>query len=66
MERIQADFDRIAPFADDGSNYNNHDHAFLLDRLPPRCDYALDVGCGRGAFARLLAQRAVTVWKKSA
>jgi SAM-dependent methyltransferase len=58
MEQIQADFDRIAPFADEGWNHNNHYHGFLLNQLPSRCDHALEIGCGRGAFARLLAERA--------
>lgn len=57
MNQIQADFDRIAAFADDGWNHNNHYHGFLLKQLPPRCEQALEVGCGRGAFARLLAAR---------
>lgn len=58
MERVQADFDRIAPFNDDGWNHNNHYHDFLLNQLPPHIDHALEIGCGQGAFARLLAERA--------
>ncbi len=58
MNQIQADFDRIAAFPDDGWNHNNHYHNFLLKQLPPRCERALEVGCGRGALARLLAERA--------
>jgi ubiquinone/menaquinone biosynthesis C-methylase UbiE len=54
---IQADFDRIALVSGDGWNHNAHYHAFLLRQLPPRLDSALDLGCGTGAFARLLAQR---------
>jgi len=54
---IQADFDRIAPLSNEGWNHNSHYHRFLLRQLPPRCAAALDVGCGTGAFSRLLAQR---------
>ena len=57
VERVRADFDRIArlPFADDGQNAIYHD--FLLARLPARAGAALDVGCGTGAFSRRLAER---------
>ncbi len=59
---IQADFDRIAQFSnndsDDGWNHNNHYHRFLLEHVPTRCVEALDIGCGTGLFARLLAHRA--------
>lgn len=39
-------------------NHNNHYHAYLLRNLPEKCGTALDVGCGAGAFARLLSGRA--------
>jgi 2-polyprenyl-3-methyl-5-hydroxy-6-metoxy-1,4-benzoquinol methylase len=39
----------------DGWNHNAHYHEFLLQALPHRCDRALDIGCGRGAFARRLS-----------
>ncbi len=56
---IQADFDRIA-LAESGEawNHNNHYHDFLLRHVPAHCAEALEVGCGKGDFARLLAQRA--------
>jgi SAM-dependent methyltransferase len=54
---VRADFDRIALLPDDGWNRNNHYHAFLLKWLPARCANALEIGCGTGAFARLLAAR---------
>ena len=55
---IQAEFDRIA-LADGASgwNHNSHYHDFLLRHAPARCANALDLGCGKGDFARLLAQR---------
>ncbi len=42
-------------------DHNAHYHEFLLQRLPARPGRALDVGCGTGAFARRLAQRAEAV-----
>lgn len=54
---LRADFDRLAPYADDGWSHNSHYHAFLL-RHVPRGGLALDIGCGAGAFARQLASRA--------
>src|SRR5579859_3508967 len=59
---VQADFDRIALLSNDASderwNHNNHYHHFLMEQVPTRCTNALDIGCGTGVFARLLAQRA--------
>jgi SAM-dependent methyltransferase len=54
---IRADFDRIALLPSDDWNHNTHYHDFLLRHLPARCDKALDIGCGTGTFARLLARR---------
>ncbi|MET0395712.1 MAG: methyltransferase domain-containing protein [Longimicrobiaceae bacterium] len=59
--RIRADFDRIAALDEDGWDHNAHYHPFLLRHVPPGCRAALEVGCGSGAFARLLARRADTV-----
>lgn len=54
---VQADFDRLAALDDEGWTSNNHYHHLLLKHLPKGCDEALEIGCGTGAFARLLAQR---------
>jgi SAM-dependent methyltransferase len=55
---IQAEFDRIAlAEGAQGWNHNNHYHDFLLRHAPAHCAAALDVGCGTGDFARLLARR---------
>ena len=59
--RLRADFDRLAELSGDGWDHNAHYHRFLLGQLPPRCREALDVGCGTGAFARLLAGHCVRV-----
>jgi ubiquinone/menaquinone biosynthesis C-methylase UbiE len=58
---IQADFDRLAAFSQDGWNHNSHYHRFLLRHVPQSCQQALEVGCGSGAFARFLATRAEQV-----
>jgi ubiquinone/menaquinone biosynthesis C-methylase UbiE len=57
---IQADFDRLAAFSQDGWNHNNHYHRFLLRHVPQPCQQALEVGCS-GAFACLLATGAEQV-----
>lgn len=57
MSKIRADFDRIALLSGSGWDHNSHYHDFLLKQLPPHCTYALEIGCGTGAFSRLLARR---------
>jgi SAM-dependent methyltransferase len=42
-------------------NHNDHYHRFLLRQVPPNARRALDVGCGSGRFARLLATRVASV-----
>ena len=42
-------------------NHNTHYHDRLLKAVPRPCARALDVGCGRGAFARRLAHVAEVV-----
>src|SRR5215208_1368827 len=57
-DRVREDFDRLADLSEgSGWDPNTHYHPFLLKRLPERLDEALEIGCGTGAFARLLAQR---------
>lgn len=42
-------------------DHNAHYHRTLLRRIPRRFGRGLDVGCGKGAFARRLARRAGAV-----
>jgi SAM-dependent methyltransferase len=58
MSDISHEFDQIALLEGGGWGHNNHYHRFLLKQLPSRCERALEIGCGTGTFARLLAQRA--------
>lgn len=61
MSDIQADFDRIALVSTDGATQNDHYHNFLLRHFPLQCQDALEIGCGAGKFARLLAKRSQNV-----
>lgn len=57
-DRVRGDFDRLADLPESGGwDHSAHYHPFLLKQLPPRPDEALEVGCGTGAFSRLLAKR---------
>ena len=42
-------------------NHNSHYHRFLLTQLPSPIGRALDIGCGHGAFAGLMAEVAAGV-----
>lgn len=61
MSIIQADFDRIALLSRDGWDHNSHYHRFLLKQVPTPCINVLEIGCGTGAFSRLLAQQSEQV-----
>ena len=61
ISTIQADFDRIARLSNEGWNQNSHYHRLLLRYLPAHCQRALEIGCGTGAFSRLLAERSDSV-----
>lgn len=60
-EQVRADFDRIALVsAREGEALGTYSK-FLLGHVPENCARVLEIGCGLGAFARLLARRAETV-----
>ncbi len=61
MSTIEADFDRLALLDEEGWTANNHYHELLLRHVPAKCENALEIGCGTGAFARLLAARSERV-----
>jgi ubiquinone/menaquinone biosynthesis C-methylase UbiE len=61
VEIIRTDFDRLALLSRDGWDHNSHYSDFLLKHIPADCKSALEIGCGTGAFARLLAKRAERV-----
>ncbi|HVS20901.1 MAG TPA: class I SAM-dependent methyltransferase, partial [Pyrinomonadaceae bacterium] len=58
MSAIQTDFDRLAVLDSEGWTHNNHYHNFLLRHIRHGCQNALEIGCGTGAFARRLVERA--------
>jgi len=58
---VQEDFDRIAVLPPAGWDTNSHYHDYLLKYIPVHCIAALDIGCGTGGFARLLAGRSERV-----
>ena len=55
--RLEADFDRLARLDEEGWTANNQYHDSLLQHVPNDCENALEIGCGTGAFARVLAKR---------
>ena len=61
LESIKSDFDRIALLSDESWNHNAHYHRYLIDHVPEQCLNVLEIGCGTGAFSRLLAGRAERV-----
>lgn len=54
-EEVIRQFDAISALPD-AWGHNEQYHGYLLGKLPRGMEAALDVGCGRGGFSRLLAR----------
>ena len=61
MQQVREDFDRIARLTADEAHVRKPYSDFLLRHLRQSCHHALEIGCGLGAFTRLLADRAEQV-----
>ena len=57
-ERVRADFDRIAALSARDREALGTYAKSLLRHVPRECARVLEVGCGFGAFARVVAERA--------
>jgi ubiquinone/menaquinone biosynthesis C-methylase UbiE len=56
---VREDFDRIALLsAGEGGDHSGEYQDLLARHVPEPCREALDIGCGTGAFSRLLAKSA--------
>jgi ubiquinone/menaquinone biosynthesis C-methylase UbiE len=55
-DTVRADFDRLALLAGGDWDHSSHYHELLARHVPADCKEALEVGCGAGAFSRLLAE----------
>lgn len=55
MSTVQADFDDLALLPAEPWDHNSHYHTFLFRQIPLLCSDTLEIGCGTGAFSRLLA-----------
>lgn len=53
---IRADFDRIALLPGGDWDHSSHYHDFLSRHVPSPCPRSLEIGCGTGAFSRVLAR----------
>lgn len=58
MQQVLEDFDRIALLMAREPEEPERYSDYLINQVPATCDHALEIGCGFGAFARLLSGRA--------
>lgn len=58
---VREDFNRIALIRDRKWDHNRHYHKYLLKHLDKSIGLSLEIGCGKGEFARALAQRSKRV-----
>jgi SAM-dependent methyltransferase len=61
LDDLRDDFDRLVEFDTGAWNHNSAYYRYLLGHLPQRCRTVLEIGCGTGAFARLLAEHSEKV-----
>jgi len=59
--QIREEFDRIALLTECHGSVGDIYRDYLIQQLPPHFENALEIGCGIGEFARLLATRARSV-----
>ena len=59
--QIGEEFDRIALLTERHGSVGDVYRNYLSRQLPPHSEHALEIGCGIGEFARLLATRARSV-----
>ena len=60
-QQIREEFDRIALLTERHGSVSDIYRNYLIQQLPPHAENALEIGCGIGEFARLLAARARSV-----
>ncbi len=58
---IQADFDKLALWDEEGWSHNSHYHGLFLKQVPPNCKKVLEIGCGTGMFSRQISQKTENV-----
>lgn len=57
-ELLKKDFNELAQIYHPKWNHTIHYYKYLSKLIPENCDTILDIGCGRGEFARLIAHKA--------
>ena len=58
MQQVREDFDRIASLTAHETDAQVSYSDYLLRRVPAGCNHILEIGCGFGAFTRLISGRA--------
>ncbi|MDT4955801.1 MAG: hypothetical protein QOJ02_3939 [Acidobacteriota bacterium] len=58
MQQVRDDFDRIASLTAQETEAREIYSDYLLRHVPVDCNHLLEIGCGFGIFARLVAKRA--------
>lgn len=61
MQQVVEDFNRIASLMAEEPEARETYSDYLLSQVPLDCAHVLDIGCGFGSFARMIAHRAQQV-----